>query len=533
MLRQRCVLRAVSHLWLALAVLVAFACGRIDFGVGTAPCASAADCDDGNPCTDDTCVAGSCQHVDNSAPCDDGDACTVGDQCTLGVCGAGAATGCTAQPRVIDRSVGVSDGSALVVGTGALAIVGTTATFATALPDNIGVGDALEYDSNGDGAPDALAFIHGRLSAQVYLVRDSAGATPLATASATTGWSLFRAYLSLADAVDMVDGGTHNPNITVAAFDGYGAGRDLVANNEQWSFACYDDGAVDSVGVEICDTMYARSCTTGWTTDASHFLRISTPTDPSEVGTSQRHRGTWGTGYQRSDGIIMFEGFVHLDGMSIKRTATGIQRTYYVETEGSGGEVWISNSFGWSTLQGQWKIYDIWDTGVPATSTTYTGYWLWNDIAYNETTGDTRGGFYLNSNRADAHVENCTSYVAGGGAFYQSSTAQVTLTNCLGYSATNAAFGADDGFEAVTTSVSNDGSLNGIANGSGNAWNQPPAFVDVANVNLHLDPSAAANPAIRGHGADLSASTIPFATDIDGDPRPSGSWDIGADQVAP
>jgi len=530
-LRQRRVFCAPSHISLALAALVASACGRFDFGVGGGgPCASAIDCDDGNPCTDDACVVDTCQHVDNTASCDDGDACTVGDQCTLGVCGAGAATGCPAQLRVIDRSVGVDDGSARVAGTGALAIVGTTATFATPLPDNIGVGDALEYDANGDGTLDALAFVHQRLSAQVYLVRDSAGATPAPTASATAKWSVFRAYLSLANAVDMGDGGTHNPNITVAAFDGYGAGRNLVANNEQWSFACYDDGAVDTVGVGICDTMYARSCSTGWTTDASHFLRIYTPTDPSEVGTSQRHRGIWGTGYQRSDGIIMLEGFVHLDGMSIKRTTTGIGRSYYVETEGSGGEVWISNSFGWSTLQGASKIYDIWDTGVAATGGTYTRYWLWNDIAYNETIGDARSGFYLNSNRADVHVESCTSYVAGGGAYYQSSTAHVTLTNCLGYSAANLAFAADDGFDSVTTSVSNDGSLDGT--GSGNAWGQPTAFVDIASVNVHLDPTGA-NPAIRGHGTDLSASTIPFSTDIDGDARPPLGWDIGADQVPP
>ncbi len=51
-------------------------------------------CNDGNPCTDDSCVAnkplnngGGCQYTNNTAPCDDGDLCT-GD----GVCGNGACT---------------------------------------------------------------------------------------------------------------------------------------------------------------------------------------------------------------------------------------------------------------------------------------------------------------------------------------------------------------------------------------------------------------------------------------------------------
>src|SRR5439155_1450478 len=40
------------------------------------------DCDDHNPCTDDSCNAQSgCQHANNMAPCDDGNACTTNDTC--------------------------------------------------------------------------------------------------------------------------------------------------------------------------------------------------------------------------------------------------------------------------------------------------------------------------------------------------------------------------------------------------------------------------------------------------------------------
>lgn len=49
-------------------------------------CVSAAECDDGDPCTDDACVDESCQHSLNTAPCDDGVACTAGDACSSGEC---------------------------------------------------------------------------------------------------------------------------------------------------------------------------------------------------------------------------------------------------------------------------------------------------------------------------------------------------------------------------------------------------------------------------------------------------------------
>jgi hypothetical protein len=52
--------------------------------------AKAVDCNDNNPCTDDTCDAKSgCQYANNTAACDDGKACTTGDACKDGKCTAG------------------------------------------------------------------------------------------------------------------------------------------------------------------------------------------------------------------------------------------------------------------------------------------------------------------------------------------------------------------------------------------------------------------------------------------------------------
>ena len=53
------------------------------------------DCNDGNPCTDDSCEEGiGCVHAWNQAPCDDGNLCTEGDMCVGGICKAGAAKNC-------------------------------------------------------------------------------------------------------------------------------------------------------------------------------------------------------------------------------------------------------------------------------------------------------------------------------------------------------------------------------------------------------------------------------------------------------
>lgn len=53
------------------------------------------DCDDGNPCTDDSCDPKSgCVHANNTVPCDDGNVCTTKDTCKDGVCVGGSLVDC-------------------------------------------------------------------------------------------------------------------------------------------------------------------------------------------------------------------------------------------------------------------------------------------------------------------------------------------------------------------------------------------------------------------------------------------------------
>ena len=66
---------------------------------------AAPECDDGDPCTDDSCDASlGCLHPANTATCDDGDACTVGDVCVQANCQSGNALSCDDNNACTDDS---------------------------------------------------------------------------------------------------------------------------------------------------------------------------------------------------------------------------------------------------------------------------------------------------------------------------------------------------------------------------------------------------------------------------------------------
>lgn len=494
---------------------------------GGGPCAI--DCNDQNPCTDDTCTdAGECVHAANTAVCDDGDPCTGVDACQRGVCFSGpldtASAMCAAKTTPIYRSVGASNVDALATGAAngsSLTLAGTTVVFSKALPDRVGVGDALQYDSDGDGNVDALAFIHGRLSATAYRVRTRDGKSPV-VATNVAKWSIYRAYTSLNDAAST---GDENVGIegSLRNFDTWVGGRRLDA--EQWNIACYWDGIVDADPVTLCNAAYPTpDCPVtpgGWTTSATNHLRIYTPTSPSEVGTSQRHKGRWGEGYRRTAYIIVQPGgYVRIDGMSI-RQASG-DRTYLVLAPGIGGEVQVTNSFGWS-LQ---RTFDVWGGGFTAGPTLHVVKFF-NDIGITDSTTDGAGAFYLNSAKISAYVYNSTGIArAPSSGAFNDVYGVGTCKNCLGVRV-GAAGGFIGSWTSVGTSASNDGSVTTF--GSNNFSNQAFSFVDSAANDYHLVTDPALNPGARGKGENLSTS---FTTDIDGDARPATSgWDIGADQV--
>jgi hypothetical protein len=82
-------------------------------GSGCVPRCQPGLCDDGNPCTDDSCdPATGCVRVINTRPCDDGDACTTNDICDGGYCRAGTATDCNDNNSCTDDSCNPASGCA-------------------------------------------------------------------------------------------------------------------------------------------------------------------------------------------------------------------------------------------------------------------------------------------------------------------------------------------------------------------------------------------------------------------------------------
>ncbi|MCK9378913.1 MAG: hypothetical protein M0P97_02090, partial [Candidatus Moranbacteria bacterium] len=267
---------------------------------------------------------------------------------------------CYTRPRGISWDIGAdeliikiyrsvapdADGTleALTTGaTNALTIASSTATFATALANNIGVGDAIQYDDDGDSdidASDSIVFISARTDSTHFTVKTASGAIPTAV-SADTDWSLFRAYTSLANA----ETGTENLAIDadLRNFDSWSGGRDIAASSEQWNIACYANGTTADA---------TRVTVSGWTTAAQNYLKIYTPTLVTEVGTSQRHNGAWNTSkYNFSNDIDSTAvSYVRIDGLQM--FMTGDDGGYMVRVINSGPKTEISNNIVRANLTG-------------------------------------------------------------------------------------------------------------------------------------------------------------------------------------
>ena len=77
----------------------------------------AKDCNDGNPCTTDSCDGKlGCAHDNNASPCDDGAPCTLNDTCKDGLCLAGPLKGCDDQENCTSDSCDAATGNCQFLG---------------------------------------------------------------------------------------------------------------------------------------------------------------------------------------------------------------------------------------------------------------------------------------------------------------------------------------------------------------------------------------------------------------------------------
>ncbi|MFH0854631.1 MAG: fibronectin type III domain-containing protein [bacterium] len=406
----------------------------------------------------------------------------------------------------IYRSVGPGATSALATGAtyGALTISGTTATFASDLPLNIGVGDVIKYDSGGT----QVAFIHGRKSANVYTVKSASGGTPTAVSS-YSGWNIYRAYTSLYYA----EAGTENTGIGVN-FDTWTGGRDLVINNEQWNIACYAgyDNAADTTAVTIG----------GWTTGRTNYLRIYTPYLTSEVGTSQRHNGKWNTAYyylsktatSETNFITLTSYYIYLEGLQIYLDNAGFNfcRALYFPSSSSN---YYINSCIIKGNNGSGILY-----GIAADSPAFS---IKNSIIYNIP-------YMCISTRGSGKIYNTIVKNCQYGIRPEGNTSPPLVKNSLAFSCTDGYYGTFDSssdYNMSTNSATD--APNATFTNDYITQSATDFFADYENDDFHIKTGSVAKNA----GTNLSTDTyLDFSTDIDGTYRADGSWDIGADEYS-
>ncbi|MCX5698017.1 MAG: filamentous hemagglutinin N-terminal domain-containing protein, partial [Candidatus Omnitrophica bacterium] len=410
------------------------------------------------------------------------------------------------------RSVGTNSAD-LNTSPRTVTISGTTATFNGAMPDNVGVGDVLQYVIS---STYYLAFITGRTSSTVYTVNNSSGGTPQA-ASAGQVVNVYRAYNSLANWQSQ----TVNTTIDSSVISSVNPSKGLVTAGTVMMVPCYADG-LDTASVTI----------TGWTTSATNYIQIYTPYQTSEVGASQRHSGVWDDTKYRLEvtgayPISNLIGNIRIDGLQIKLTLTSgsaIYGAFYTNNATTAGTNYISNNIVVGVLSGTAST----TRGIigEANSSAVIMY-VWNNVVYGFINGTTdevgirigSGGSTTTMYAYNNTVSNC--YVGinlGAGTLIAKNN---LISSCA--TAASGTFAAGTDYNAT-----NNSSMGYTVTDSGNIHDhlgQTFSFVNDTNKDFHL---ASNDAGATGYGVDLSAT---FTTDIHGQARSSGNWDIGADQA--
>ena len=417
-----------------------------------------------------------------------------------GVCALGAD-----ELPVMCYSVGTSTAD-LKTGSPNITIVSGKATFDAAQTNvAMGIGDIIL--ANG-----VSYSIVSKISTSIWNVRNING-TVASDIGSTAVTSIKRAFNSLNAAMNSATPGAANASHLNT--------MSLTSFPFALFIACYADGADDNGRIQI----------TGWTTSSTCRIKIFTPNNTTtQCNQTQRHAGTWATGYlctcTTTDGFYQIEPYsqnnVTIEGLRVTGTsyatsgiilyictncivednivkglaAIGIQDFY-----SSGGNYIINNI-----------VYDCNNCGIKIGNEAYSSGQI--DYVYNNTVvGNGTYGIYLwrygSGTTYSAVLKNniCQDNTSGDyGAAATSGTSTYNLYNCISKDSTSDNFG-----------------------GSGNIVDTTLTFVNKAGKDFHL---ASSDTAAINAGLDLHAdANYAFNTDINGNARPDGAWDIGADEI--
>ena len=418
--------------------------------------------------------------------------------------------------NVLYRSIGSANTTPLAVGTGNnLSITNSIANFASSLSENIGIGDALEYDSNNNGIIDSIAFIHQRIDSQNYLVATSNGENVSDIGSPDQDWKIFRAYTNL----DNVDNTIENTSIDLAVSDFDNGNRtNLVLENTQMNLALYADGVEDAWSPQ------------NWITAGTNKLKLLAPSSSSEVGISQRHKGVWDETKSRIVDSDYFALMHLIAGQSINIRAfevEGIQFKNSYTGVGRGAGIWIQDL----TVPAQYTIRD----NIISKTVEQRGEGIFfegdeakikiiNNIIYDFANGIDLWSRMTFGRGSIFYVANNTVYNSSGSGF-----------NLRGYGTDNIlelinnisqGGGVDYNYGSIFENLvrMNNISSDATAVGTGSQTSVTLNFIDASrkDFRLGIDETNAS-----GNGVDLSNNpNFLFSTDIKGNVR--SQWDIGA-----
>jgi hypothetical protein len=450
----------------------------------------------------------------------------------------------------IFRSVGNTTSNLEAVAT-TMSISGNTLTYSqdpTNGAGNHGVGDVVVYS---DASVTYMAIITGRTNATTYTVTNGSGGRPRKVAPGTAVVGIYRAFTSLSNWESQ---SVANVNSSIPATNDVDdevlyartGEQDVASLNIQPSVALYADAAdTSNVSIDV-----------GWLTDTDAFLRIYTPTASGEVGTSQRHNGTAGTGYvlapSGSIGLNFYDIFeidtpyIRLDGIDIsgENLTNGRSIRGLYPSSGTSGEVYIENTIirdianstasdgvartvvgiqmsnAGTSYVGNTMIYNL--TGISENASSYP-------IAYTQNSSVTT--YFYNNTVYD--IVNSASAPTTAFGVVRSGGTLVAKNNYVGGVDVTSGSGDLD-FDGTFTSSEYNVSSDATAPGTGSVTNQnsyASYFVDTTpgSIDLHLLNNS--NALWGTFGADLdNDASYAITTDIDGDTRDATQPDIGADE---
>lgn len=431
--------------------------------------------------------------------------------------------------NVIYRSVGPNNISPLESGNVSkfMTITNSIATFSgVALAGNIGVGDAIQYDSDNNSTIDSVCFISERISSNQVIVQTSKGDI-VGTVNNETEWSIYRAYSGLAKF--MINDENDGLDNLVEDYDG--SSIDLVNLNLSLKVACYAD-APDNLNPY---NYLSVSGLGNILTSKYNTIKIYTPYLSKEVGVSQRHIGNWDSSkyYIQSPktyGIIRIDTpWVQLEGLQIDMLGNGgssVDQGVNVDNLASNNESQIiinnniiKNSGTASTSSSGIEL---------ATNNKYLNIVSFNNIIYGfqkgintNHNGTVLAGTFFYANNT---VANCDIGIVNNS---YNSTHVSTYKNNLVYNSTTSDYDFASGVLPGITALNNLSSDTTASTENIGTGSKTFTFVNVSSNNFHL---AVGDTGATDLGLDLSAdSTFSFNTDIDDNQR-AGTWDVGADE---